>query len=103
MNAVQAGAGRGTRAGLDEMPTIPARTEYGRRMHTNTLPLTRLLLLCGAVAGPLFILTVLMQVDESRSDNKTSRIDGDAALESIRGDCADRTAVDSDPSDGIEI
>ena len=30
-------------------------------MHTNTLSLTRLLLLCGAVAGPFFLLTVLIQ------------------------------------------
>jgi hypothetical protein len=30
-------------------------------MRTATLPLTRILLLCGAIAGPLFILTVLVQ------------------------------------------
>jgi len=30
-------------------------------MQTKTLPLTRLLLLCGAIAGPLFLLTVLIQ------------------------------------------
>ena len=30
-------------------------------MQTKTLSLTRILLLCGAIAGPLFILTVLIQ------------------------------------------
>ncbi len=30
-------------------------------MHTKTLSLTRILLLCGAIAGPLFIFTVLIQ------------------------------------------
>lgn len=30
-------------------------------MHTRTLPLTRLLLLCGAIAGPLFIFVLLVQ------------------------------------------
>src|SRR5437588_11925355 len=33
----------------------------GGSMHTKTLSLTRLLLLCGAIAGPLFIFTVLIQ------------------------------------------
>ena len=30
-------------------------------MQTNLRPLTRILLLCGAIAGPLFVLTVLVQ------------------------------------------
>ncbi len=30
-------------------------------MQTKTLSLTRILLLCGAIAGPLFILTVLIE------------------------------------------
>src|SRR5258708_21956348 len=33
----------------------------GGGMQTTTLSLTRLLLLCGAIAGPLFIFTVLIQ------------------------------------------
>src|SRR5437879_3099403 len=33
----------------------------GGSMQTKTLSLTRILLLCGAIAGPLFILTVLIQ------------------------------------------
>jgi hypothetical protein len=33
----------------------------GGSMQTKTLSLTRILLLCGAIAGPFFILTVLMQ------------------------------------------
>lgn len=33
----------------------------GRGMQTQTLSLTRLLLLCGAIAGPLFLFTVLIQ------------------------------------------
>lgn len=36
-------------------------------MQTKTLSLTRLLLLCGAIAGPLFLLTVLIQ-DYTRPD-----------------------------------
>jgi len=36
-------------------------------MQTKTLSLTRILLLCGAIAGPLFILTVLIQ-DYARPD-----------------------------------
>src|SRR5258708_7772187 len=33
----------------------------GERVQTKTLSLTRILLLCGAIAGPLFIFTVLIQ------------------------------------------
>lgn len=33
----------------------------GERVQTKTLSLTRILLLCGAIAGPLFLLTVLIQ------------------------------------------
>jgi Protein of unknown function (DUF998) len=33
----------------------------GERMETKTLSLTRILLLCGAIAGPFFLLTVLIQ------------------------------------------
>src|SRR5260370_18498611 len=36
-------------------------------MQTKTQSLTRILLLCGAIAGPLFILTVLIQ-DYTRPD-----------------------------------
>src|SRR5207244_12036146 len=36
-------------------------------MQTKTLSLTGILLLCGAIAGPLFILTVLVQ-DYTRPD-----------------------------------
>jgi hypothetical protein len=33
----------------------------GGSMQTKTLLLTRILLLCGAIAGPFFLLTVLIQ------------------------------------------
>src|SRR5207247_1875178 len=33
----------------------------GERVQTQTRSLTRILLLCGAIAGPLFLLTVLIQ------------------------------------------
>jgi hypothetical protein len=37
----------------------------GGSMQTKTLSLTRILLLCGAIAGPLFILTVLIEASSS--------------------------------------
>ena len=38
-----------------------ADPQGGGSIQTKTLSLTRLLLLCGAIAGPLFIFTLLVQ------------------------------------------
>ena len=55
-----------------------------RRMQTKTQSLTRILLLCGAIAGPLFIFTVLIQ-DYTRP-GFDPRLDRPACYRLVTGD-----------------